>query len=197
MENHVTSRRHFGAAAALLCVTPGWAWGQSAKTNLWTEARWAPTLQALKALERRAQGRLGVQLVDASGERSLGYRSDERFLMLSSFKTLSAAYVLARHDRGEDHLERRIPVTTADLIPYAPVTEKHVGGPGLTLAVLCQFRRDLGTPTQRPVFFPPATARSLRPAPGRRQPQSGAVARGPADRTARHWACHSGPTAPW
>ena len=137
MENHVTSRRHFGAAAALLCVTPGWAWGQSAKTNLWTEARWAPTLQALKALERRAQGRLGVQLVVASGERSLGYRSDERFLMLSSFKTLSAAYVLARHDRGEDHLERRIPVTTADLIPYAPVTEKHVGGPGLTLAELC------------------------------------------------------------
>jgi beta-lactamase class A len=44
--------------------------------------------------------------------------------------------VLARVDRGEEELERRVSYSKADLITYSPVTEKHVEK-GLTVAELC------------------------------------------------------------
>ena len=130
-------RRDFVTLVALTAPVRGWAASGDPSGPDWTRASWSSTHGALVDLEHQTGGRLGVQLVDPGTERTLGYRSDERFLMLSSFKTLSAAFVLARHDKGEDDLQRRIPVTSADLVPHAPVTEKAIGGPGLTLAELC------------------------------------------------------------
>jgi beta-lactamase class A len=54
----------------------------------------------------------------------------------STFKFLAAASVLSRVDRGSEQLDRRIPIEPSDLVEYAPVTGKHVGG-GLTVAELC------------------------------------------------------------
>jgi beta-lactamase class A len=91
----------------------------------------------LQALERRHGGRLGVSILDmASGERA-GHRADERFPMCSTFKFLAAAQVLARVDRGEEELQRRVIFASKDLVTYSPMTEKHVGAPGMTLAELC------------------------------------------------------------
>lgn len=97
------------------------------------------SLQAqLRELEQAVNGRLGVAWQDtAQPQASFSYRGDERFLMLSSFKTLAAAYVLARHDVGEDNLSRRIPIRQTDLVEYSPVTEQHVGDVGMSLAELC------------------------------------------------------------
>ncbi len=67
-----------------------------------------------------------------------GYRSDERFMMLSSFKVLARALVLHRVDAGQESLERRIPYTKKDLITWSPVTEQHADGEGMTLAELCE-----------------------------------------------------------
>ena len=91
----------------------------------------------LAQLERNSGGRLGVHVIHSGTGQQAGHRSDERFLMLSSFKTLAAALVLARHDRGKDQLDRRIPIQASDLIEYAPVVERHVGA-SMTLAELCQ-----------------------------------------------------------
>ena len=44
--------------------------------------------------------------------------------------------MLARVDRGEETLARRIAYSKADLVPYSPVTEKHTGS-GMTIAELC------------------------------------------------------------
>jgi beta-lactamase class A len=91
----------------------------------------------LKQLERRHGGRLGVCIVDTGTGKRVGHRADERFPMCSTFKLLAAAHVLARVDRGEERLDRRIFYRQEDLVAYSPVTEKHAGTEGMTLAELC------------------------------------------------------------
>ena len=91
----------------------------------------------LKALELQHGGRLGVCILDIGSGDRIGHRVDERFPMCSTFKLLAAAQVLSRVDRGEERLDRRIAYTRDDLVTYSPVTEKHVGGVGMTLAELC------------------------------------------------------------
>ena len=132
------TRRNFACATLLAGLLPGWAWSRTDKKNRWPQDRLAEWDRALTDLEKQSQGRLGVALTDvASGQRA-SYRGDERFMMLSSFKTLSAAYILARADRGEARLDQRIPIAESDLVEYAPVTKQHVGARGMTLAELCQ-----------------------------------------------------------
>ena len=92
----------------------------------------------LRVLEEQSRGRLGVHIVDTADGATYGYRADERFLTLSSFKSLASALVLHRVDRGLEALDRRIPITPADIITWSPVTEKHVGGTGMSLAALCE-----------------------------------------------------------
>ena len=91
----------------------------------------------LEELERRHGGRLGVCILDTGTGQRIGHRADERFPMCSTFKFLAAAQVLARVDRGEEKLDRRIVYSKNDLVPYSPVTEKNVGATGMTLAELC------------------------------------------------------------
>ncbi len=97
----------------------------------------ADTRRQLKALERRHGGRLGVSILDTGSGQRADYRGDERFPLCSTFKFLAAAQVLARADRGQERLDRRIVYGKDDLVAYSPVTEKHVGAPGMTLAELC------------------------------------------------------------
>lgn len=92
----------------------------------------------LQVLEENAAGRLGVHILDTSSGMEYGYRSDERFMMLSSFKLLASALVLSRVDSGRESLDRRIPYRKEDLIPWSPITEQHVDGEAMTLAQLCE-----------------------------------------------------------
>jgi beta-lactamase class A len=92
----------------------------------------------LAALERRHGGRLGVAALNLATGKRIGHRVDERFLMCSTFKALLAGFVLARVDRKEDKLDRRIVFERKDLSPYSPITETRVGGAGMMLAELCQ-----------------------------------------------------------
>jgi beta-lactamase class A len=92
----------------------------------------------LAALENQHGGRLGVAMLDTGSGTRVGYRDDERFLMCSTFKMLLVAAVLARVDRGQEHLDQRLTFGKDALLEYAPITSKHVGPPGMTLAELCQ-----------------------------------------------------------
>ncbi|MEH3117204.1 MAG: class A beta-lactamase [Methylorubrum populi] len=89
-------------------------------------------------IEARTGGRLGVAVLDTASDRLVGHREHERFPMCSTFKVLAAAAVLARIDSGSDRLERRVVFETPMLVPYSPVTERRVGGAGMTLAELCE-----------------------------------------------------------
>ena len=97
-----------------------------------------PPLDQLAALERRHGGRLGVAILDTATGRRINHRGEERFAMCSTFKWLLAAQVLARVDRGEESLDRRIVVTDADIVSHSPVTEQHLGEPGMTVDALCE-----------------------------------------------------------
>ena len=89
-------------------------------------------------LEAAAKGSLGAHILDTASGKEYGYRSDERFMMLSTFKLMASAFVLHRADDGVDSLDRRIPYAKEDLIDWSPITEKHVDGLGMTLAELCE-----------------------------------------------------------
>ena len=58
--------------------------------------------------------------------------------MCSTFKLLVVAAVLARVDQGREQLDRRIVFSKNVLLDYAPVTRRHVGAPGLSVAQLCK-----------------------------------------------------------
>jgi beta-lactamase class A len=92
--------------------------------------------QKLLDLERRAGGRLGAAIVDTSNGKQILYRANERFPMCSTFKLLAAGAVLARVDRGEERLDRRIAYTNSDLLEYAPVARAHVGEGGMNVVDL-------------------------------------------------------------
>lgn len=126
---------HIGVGAALLHASLHQRWSHAAQPGPATDE---PALRArLQALEHSVSGRLGVHVIDTGSGQEWGYRADERFMMLSSFKLLASALVLHRVDAGHESLERRIAFTRSDVIDWSPVTEAHAGGPGLTLAELC------------------------------------------------------------
>lgn len=94
--------------------------------------------KTLAEIETASGGRLGVSVLDSATGRRAGHRQEERFPMCSTFKFLAGAAVLARVDQGKERLERRVVYGPADLVTYSPVTGKHVGGEGMTMAELCE-----------------------------------------------------------
>lgn len=92
----------------------------------------------LAELERRNGGRLGVAAIDTASGRRVGHRAEELFPLCSTFKFLAAAFVLARVDRGEEKLDRRVVFAEKDLVTYSPVTKEHVGAGGMTMAEVCE-----------------------------------------------------------
>ena len=118
-------------------------------------------------LERRNGGRLGVSALDTRNGRQLGYRGDERFPLCSTFKFLAAAFVLARVDRGEERLDRRVVFSDKDLVTYSPVTKNHVGSAGMSMADICDAAVTLSDNTAGNLLFasfggPPALTSYLR-----------------------------------
>ena len=88
-------------------------------------------------LERNRGGRLGIAVLDTAGGGIAQYRGHERFPLCSTYKCLAAALVLARVDRDEDSLGRRVGYRRNDLVPYSPITKTHADGDGMTLDALC------------------------------------------------------------
>lgn len=87
----------------------------------------APEPIDLSALEQRGGGRLGFVAHDLGTGRQLVARGDERFVYCSTFKMYLSAATLMRVQAGEEQLDRAIPITRADMIDHAPVTEPAVG----------------------------------------------------------------------
>ncbi len=88
----------------------------------------APEAFDLSSLERENLGRLGFVAHDAQSGRVLSWRGDERFVYCSTFKMYLAAATFLRVQAGQERLDRMIPVTAADMVNHAPVTEPAIGG---------------------------------------------------------------------
>ncbi|MFM0393166.1 class A beta-lactamase [Paraburkholderia phytofirmans] len=96
----------------------------------------------LAEIEAASGGRLGVSIVDTTSGLHAGLRTDERFPMCSTFKLLVAGAVLARTDRGEEDLQRRVVFSQSDVVSNSPATSKHTreltGKAGMSIAELCK-----------------------------------------------------------
>lgn len=93
----------------------------------------------LVLIESQAQGRLGLYVIDSGSGAVAGYRSDERFPMCSTFKTLLAARVLYLAQKDQISLWRKMYYAPSELVPWSPVTEKRAGANGgLTVQELCE-----------------------------------------------------------
>lgn len=97
-----------------------------------------PWHQRLWALERNSGGRLGVAALDLQTGARLAWRADERFPMCSTFKLPLAAMALQRVDQGRDRLDRVLRIDQAALVAHSPVTERHAGEAGITVAELAR-----------------------------------------------------------
>ena len=88
----------------------------------------APEAFDLSALEAREGGRLGFAARDMATGRELSWRGEERFVYCSTFKMYLAAATFLRVQAGEEQLDRAIPITQADMVNNAPVTQPAIGG---------------------------------------------------------------------
>lgn len=130
-------RRQFSLGLITAAALPLWgcasssrAFGEEAATRRWTDT--------LAGIERTAQGRLGVAMLDTGSGLALGWRQDERFAMASTFKAVLAGWMLALVDQGRERLDARVHYAKADVVAYSPVSGARAGdGGGLTVGELC------------------------------------------------------------
>lgn len=87
------------------------------------------TAKAIRDLETRSGGRLGIAVVDARGKLVSADRGHERFAMCSTFKLLLAGQVLERAAKGVS-LRTPLAFSRDDLVPHSPGTEKLIGPDG-------------------------------------------------------------------
>src|ERR1700739_3803653 len=114
-------RRDFGRAT--LALAAAWPMARALGDDRPAHENLGPmAAQRWSAIEASVHGRLGVAVLDTATGALAGQRLDARFPMCSTFKFLAAALVLARVDAGQERLDRRIVVTRADLLKWAPVT---------------------------------------------------------------------------
>ncbi|MGF1755032.1 class A beta-lactamase, partial [Vibrio makurazakiensis] len=90
----------------------------------------------IDSIEQRTSGRIGVSVLD-SNDQQWNYKGNERFPMMSTFKTLACAKML--HDSDRDILDTNImaPVKSDELITWSPITKNMVGG-SITLEGACE-----------------------------------------------------------
>ena len=93
----------------------------------------------LAALEARTGGRLGLYMLDTGTGFEAGWRSQERFAMCSTFKTLLVAHVLHEAQNGGLDLGRKYVYQQSEVVSWSPVSEKYAGADaGMTLQQLCE-----------------------------------------------------------
>jgi beta-lactamase class A len=109
-----------GALAVAGCV-------RASETNAAQAAPAAPEAFDLSVLERDNGGRLGFVAHDMGSGRRVAWRGDERFVYCSTFKMYLAAATFLRVQAGQERLDRTIPVSAADMVNHAPVTEPSIG----------------------------------------------------------------------
>ena len=104
--------------------------GSSTSSTPTEQPRPSSVRKELAALERSSETRIGVHVHDTGTGRTVSWRNGERFPFASTIKAPLAAAVLDLVPRKD--LKRVIRFDEEDLVPYSPITEKHLED-GMTL----------------------------------------------------------------
>ncbi|MEZ8370355.1 class A beta-lactamase [Vibrio splendidus] len=83
--------------------------------------------ESIEQIESRVSARIGVAVYDSATEQTWSYKGDERFPMMSTFKTLACANLLYDHENEGLYLESKVGVKSDELIAWSPMTKAFVG----------------------------------------------------------------------
>lgn len=78
-------------------------------------------------IEQQSGGRLGVAVLDTQNHNQWQYHGDDRFPMMSTFKTLMCANALYLAEQKKLNLNATTKVKESDLVTWSPITEKLTG----------------------------------------------------------------------
>ncbi len=82
---------------------------------------------AIKQAEQQLGAKVGVSVLNANGDSLYGYNSDQRFPLMSTFKTLACAKLLHDNQITKGMMDKTYPVTAEAILDYAPVFKDKVG----------------------------------------------------------------------
>ncbi len=98
---------------------------------------WVPCQQALasmdklnqeiQSIEKRVNARIGMATFQSEIGRLWQYRGDERFPIMSTFKTFACARMLGQVESGGLDVNASTLIQADMLVPWSPVTEKNIG----------------------------------------------------------------------
>ncbi len=103
------------------------------------EADAASAASALKAIQKKVGGRMGVHVLDSQSGKRLALDDKDRFAMASTFKVPLAASLLWQVDHGAFPLTHPLTFDKSDLVANSPILEKAIekGATQLTVRDLC------------------------------------------------------------
>ncbi|MFA0549745.1 class A beta-lactamase [Vibrio lentus] len=92
--------------------------------------------QSIEQIESRVSARIGIAVYDSATKQTWSYKGDERFPMMSTFKTLACANLLYDFENEGLNLGLKVGIESDDLIVWSPVT-KHLVDKELSLENAC------------------------------------------------------------
>jgi len=81
----------------------------------------------IKKQEHQLGARIGVSVYDATNNKLWNYNGDSPFPLMSTFKTLACAKLLADVEKGLQTFEASVVITTNSLVDWSPITKKRIG----------------------------------------------------------------------
>lgn len=84
-------------------------------------------LNEIEKQERQLNARIGVSIYDVIDNKLWSYNGDNRFPLMSTFKTLACAKLLADVEKGLQSFDISTVITTSSLIAWSPITKKQIG----------------------------------------------------------------------
>ncbi|HHF3173632.1 TPA: CARB family carbenicillin-hydrolyzing class A beta-lactamase [Vibrio alginolyticus] len=81
----------------------------------------------ISLLEQQTSSRLGVSVWDTQADERWDYRGDERFPLMSTFKTLACAKMLSDMDSGKLSKNATAKVDERSIVVWSPVMDKLAG----------------------------------------------------------------------
>lgn len=95
------------------------------------------TTEAISAIEKRIDGRIGVAVLNASDDQIWHYKGNQKFPLLSTFKTLACSKMLKMVEDDQLNINNETVVETNSLVVWSPVT-KDLVGKAITLGKACE-----------------------------------------------------------
>lgn len=95
------------------------------------------TTEAISAIEKRIDGRIGVAVLNSSDDQIWHYKGNQKFPLMSTFKTLACSKMLKMSEDGQLNINMEKVVEKNSLVVWSPVTKALVGK-AITLVKACE-----------------------------------------------------------